>query len=133
MRTKIISGIQIIILLLISIGLVTVLAPCGGEKVMKCAHSVNAVKLLFVTIIIVKGIQLFATEQAGIYFDIFSILLLIDTVLIPARLIGGCQMADMACRALSFPGIYVVSALLILINVITLLLHLPKKTGKDNL
>ncbi len=127
MKTKIKSIIEIIILVLVTVGLFTILGPCNGDKVMKCNYSVNVVKLLFATGIIVKVIEIFAKEQASIYFDIFSILLYIDCILVPALLIGGCQMDDMACRSVSFPSIYVVSVLLIIINVFYALSYLLKE------
>lgn len=129
MKTKIISGIHIIILLLLLVGLSTVLEPCSGDKVMKCNYSVNAVKLLFVTGILVKGFEIFIKEQAGIYFELFSVFLLIDSILIPAWLIGGCKMADMQCLLVAFPSIYVASILLIVVNGISILFYLGKKRG----
>lgn len=133
MKNKIISLIQIIMLILVIIGLSTILSPCSGDKVMKCNHSVNVVKLLFGTGILVKVIELFVKEQWSIYFNIFSVLLYADSILVPALVIGGCGMADMACRSVAFPSIYIISILLIIINGILTLLLLWKKRGKDEL
>lgn len=129
MKTKIISLIQIIILILVIVGLSTILSPCSGDKVMKCNHSVNVVKLLFGTGILVKVIELFVKEQGSIYLDIFSILLYVDSTLVPALVVGGCGMADMTCRAAAFPGIYITSILLIVVNSVSVLSILWKKRG----
>ena len=129
MKTKIVSILEVLILLFTILALSTFLSPCSGDMVMKCNHSVNVVKLLFVTGILVKVIGLFVKEQAAIYFNIFANLLYVDSILVPAWLVGGCQMADMACRSAAFPGIYVVSILLIIINVISILGYLWKRKG----
>lgn len=133
MKNKIISLIQIIMLILVIIGLSTILSPCSGDKVMKCNHSVNVVKLLFGTGILVKVIELFVKEQGRVWFDIFSILLYADSILVPALVIGGCGMADMACRSVAFSGIYITSIVLIIINSVLSLSLLWKKRGKDDL
>lgn len=131
MKTKIITLIQILILVLVSVGLSTFLSPCGGDKVMKCNYSVNVVKLLFATGILVKVVELFVKEQGSIYLDAFSILLHVDSILVPAMVVGGCGMADMACRAAAFPGIYITSILLIVVNSVSVLSFLWKKRGNE--
>lgn len=131
MKTKIVSLIEIIILIIVTVGLSTFIEPCNGDMVMKCNHSANVVKLLLATGILVKVIGLFVKAEAHVYFDLFAVLLYIDTILVPAWLVEGCKMADMACRQVTFPSIYVVSILLIVINGVSILFHLLKKRGKD--
>ncbi len=129
MKTKIISFIQVIIAALTVFALSTFLQPCNGEKVMKCTYSTDAVKLLFITIILVKTIEFFAKQNISIYINIITLVLLIDCILIPAWVIGGCKMADMACKSVTFPAIYVIVIILIIVNAVTLLLDVVKRKG----
>lgn len=133
MKAKNGTVIQAVIILFVIIGLSTFLSPCSGNEVMKCNHSVDVVKLLFATVIFVKGLELFVKEPVTIFFDVFTIVLYIDSILIPAWLIGGCQMVDMACQSVAFPTVYVTTILLISINVISILLKLLKRKGNIEL
>lgn len=129
MKTKIISFIQIVIAGFAIIALSTLLQPCNGEKVMKCMYSTDVVKLLFSTIILVRIIGFFSKQKITIYIDITTIVLLINIILIPTWIIGGCKMDDMACRSVTFPAIYVIAILLMIVNAITLLANVLKRKG----
>ncbi len=130
MKTKIISMIQIIVLLVAIILLSTLIKPCSAEMTMKCNYSVSVVKLLFTTMIVMKGIEVFSKEHVHRYLDIITILLLVDSILILSWLIGGCKMADMACQAKTFPSIYIFSGALIILNLISIMLGKNNRKGE---
>lgn len=127
MKTKIISIAQIVLLLVFIALLSTFLKPCTGEMVMKCNYSITVVKLLFATVILIKGLEVFGNEKIHNYLDVITILLLISSILIPAWIIGGCKMADMACQEKSFPSVYIGAAALIVWNVILILWRIRKR------
>lgn len=118
MRSKIISIIQIVFLIIFILLLSTILKPCVSEMTMKCNYSVSAVKLLLATVVLIKGMEVFTEERIHIYLDVASILLLLDSILIPSWFIGGCKMSDMACQARTFPSVYIVAGAIIVINLI---------------
>lgn len=127
MKSKLITIVQIVVLIAVVFLLSTVLEPCTGEKTMKCNYSISVVKLLLVTVILIKGIVIFIDERIRNYFDAITILLLVDIILIPAWIIGGCKMADMACQARSFPGVYIGAAGFILWDVILIFRRIKKR------
>lgn len=127
MRSKIISIIQMAFLLVVIVLLSTLLKPCTGEMTMKCNYSISAVKLLLVTVILIKGIEVFSNERTHSCLDVITILLMVDSILIPAWLIGGCKMSDMACQARSFPSVYIAAAVIIILNVILIFRRIRKR------
>ena len=69
--------------------------------------------------------------RSSIYIDIITIVLLVDIILIPAWIIGGCKMSEMACKSVTFPAIYVSAILLIIVNTTTLIVNVLKRKGED--
>ena len=106
--------------------LFTLLRPCKGEEVMKCNYSVS-VAVLFFTVIAVENLLALWKKEGKVLVPLASILISGESILIPAKIIGGCMMPGMACRAKSFPGIYVCSFIIIIIGALDLLLQIRKR------
>ncbi len=106
--------------------LFTLLRPCKGEEVMKCNYSVSVAVLLFTVIAVANMLALWKKEGKALV-PLVSILISGESILVPAKIIGGCMMPGMACRAKSFPGIYVCSLIVIVIGVLDLLLQIRKR------
>lgn len=106
--------------------LFTLLRPCKGEEVMKCNYSVSVAVLLF-TVIAVTNLLALWKKEGKTLAPLVSILISVECLFIPAKIIGGCMMPGMACRAKSFPGIYVCSLIIIMVGVLDLLLQIRKR------
>lgn len=106
--------------------LFTLLRACKGEEVMKCNYSVSVAVLLF-TVIAVANLLALWKKEGKVLVPLVSILISGESILIPAKIIGGCMMPGMACRAKSFPGIYVCSLIIIMIGALDLLLQIRKR------
>lgn len=106
--------------------LFTLLSPCKGEEVMKCNYSVR-VAALFFTVIAAANLLALWTKEGHVLVPLLSILISAESILVPARIIGGCMMPGMSCRAKSFPGIYVCSLMVMIIGALDLLLQKRKR------
>lgn len=118
MKKKIFYIISIIILVIGIIGILTFAHPCTSDKAMKCNASSHAVILIYATLIISNLVCIVFNKKKNILNDIINLLLIIDTILIPAFVIGGCKIKTMSCQAKTFPFIYVIGIFLIIINII---------------
>lgn len=111
--------------------LFTLLKPCQGEEVMKCNYSVYAAVLLF-AVIAVENLLSLLLKEGKFITPLQSVLLSVLNILIPSGIIGGCMMPGMACRAKSFPGIYVCSAIIIILGAAELLLQFQQQRKRGN-
>lgn len=109
--------------------LFTLLRPCKGEEVMKCNYSVSVV-VLFFSVIAAANLLALWKKEGKVLVPPVSILISVESILVPAKIIGGCILPGMACRAKSFPGIYVCSLIIIIIGVLDLLLQIRKRGYK---
>ncbi|MDR1932162.1 MAG: DUF4418 family protein [Spirochaetales bacterium] len=126
MKNRILSGTAVIIAgLLICLGpqfLFKVCGPAlshngGGPVWMKCHWSaqaeigIGALLAAFGLALLLSGSRDIRTGlSAGVFLSA------ILALLIPHGLIGGCPMATMPCRAISFPSITVLGILLLIIS-----------------
>lgn len=86
---------------------------CSSEEmVMNCHWTIQAEIGIGILLIVTGGLYLFA---AGLNTRLFLLLqsaaIFLIGILIPAVLIGGCKSKDMACQSLTFPALYLISAL----------------------
>lgn len=130
MKKSIISIIQSIIALVTVFALTTFLKPCDSDMKMNCEKSVHIVMILF-AIIAVAHIIAAIFKTRGIAVNVLTILISIAIILVPAKIYGGCKMADMACRSVSFPGIYIISSIFIVVNIILIIIGFIKRKDID--
>lgn len=119
MKSRLATGIPLIVLgLLIAIGPYTLFKVCDHtEKIMKCYWTARA-EIGIGVLIAIAGILIiaFKSRQASISISILNVFTSIVAILVPAVLIGGCGMKTMACRASTFPVLYVLSSISIIIS-----------------
>ena len=127
MRKNILAVIEVIILVLGLVGLNTIFHGCIGEMAVRCADSIHVTELLFASGILISILEIVFVNKEKSGFIIGKIVIFADTVLVPAVVVKGCKMAEMSCRAKAFPFIYVVGAVLIVINFVKLFLEIRKK------
>ena len=104
----------------------TVAKPCPHEG--RCVYSTKAVLALGI-VLAVLGITGFVAEgkKERISYHILGLVLAVEVYLIPAVLIGGCEMKSMACRKKTFPVFFAVAAAYALLTIISLALTAFKK------
>lgn len=117
MNKKTLAIINTILVILIIIGINTIFSPCKSKNVMKCTISTNYVILLML-LELMASIANITFRKYNIIFNIFSIIYSLFSILIPAVIIGGCKMATMACQSKTFPFIYLMATITIIINII---------------
>lgn len=107
----------------------TVFRVCDtSEKIMKCWWSTVAVNILG-GLIAVGGVIMLLTGAVSA-INLYSAAAGTAAILIPSVLIGGCLKETMACRALTFPAIYFISAAVILFSIGSLIYSRQKKRGE---
>lgn len=106
--------------------LFTLLRPCRGSDVMKCNYSVYAAVILF-SFIALENMLALLTKEKNFSAPLMSVLAASVNIAVPAAIIGGCMMPGMACRAKSFPGIYVCSIIIIIFGILELSAQLLQK------
>ncbi|QNU68591.1 DUF4418 family protein [Ruminiclostridium herbifermentans] len=134
MKNRLITSlIYLITALLLIVGPNTIFKVCEVmEKPMKCYYSTKAVVGIAIILIAIAILYFFTrTIRESLLLTIAVIPIGIITLLIPSILIGGCSMKTMACQAVSFPAIYVISVLLIIISVFNIFYLI--KSHKRNL
>ncbi len=112
--------ITFIVGLVLSVGLQTVFEVCPvTEKIMKCHWSGRALIGIGV-ILIIASILIILFKKPGEQKILIINVLALDVVgiLIPKVLIGGCSDSMMTCQSLSYPVVYLVSGISIVISVI---------------
>lgn len=117
------------VLIMLTPGVISPVCPAMADgKFMKCHWMGQAIKgaggLMAVlgavyTAICCNRNMHFALSIANVGLGIFAILL-------PAKLIGGCKMADMACRAKTIPTLYLLIGIYIVVSLVALFLNRPK-------
>lgn len=116
--------------ILLMAGPYTLFRVCDtSEKIMKCfwaTRAVNAVGGLIAFGGILSPVLKDRASLAAV--NLFAGAAGVAAILIPAVLIGGCGKATMACNALTFPAVYLISAAVILFSVGNLI-HLKKPGG----
>lgn len=119
MRKRVIYGIYFIIIgALLAVGPHTLFAVCEkGEKIMKCWWSAQA-EIPIGIILIVAGMAILAFKSVEIQFGItiMTTALGVSAILIPSVLIGGCMKNTMPCQSVTFPWIYIIGVITIVVS-----------------
>ncbi|WP_455716415.1 DUF4418 family protein [Anaerosporobacter sp.] len=132
MSRRIFGIINVIAGGLLFIAPLTFLHPCT-KKVMLCTYSTRAVVLLSLIIIALSVTRIVINQRnSDIALSLITILTAVEMILIPAKIIGGCHMKTMACQVRTFPGIYIISVLIIVITVISIAVEYIRKSGETS-
>ena len=132
MKNKIINALFYIIAgTLLITGPHTLFKVCDTtEKIMKCWWSTRAEAAIGGLIVFSGIILLFLKSKDALQtINLSNIAAGIAGILIPSVLIGGCGKVTMPCRSLTFPAIYVISAVIILFSIANLI-YFKKSAGK---
>ncbi|MGN0687895.1 MAG: DUF4418 family protein [Oscillospiraceae bacterium] len=133
MKNKVINALVYLVLgVLLIIGPYTLFPVCDtAEKIMKCFWATRAVNTVG-GMLAVFGIVLLLLKAGDsvIAVNLCSIAAGIAAILLPSVIIGGCAKDTMACQALTFPAIYLISAAVVLFSVGNLIYLKKTKRGK---
>lgn len=120
MKTKILALILLMDGILISFGPMTIFKICPvGEKIMKChwtGESFFGLGILISLLSLVSFIMKNPNTKQGLAIAIASNLIL--TIAIPLKLIGGCTKAEMPCQSITYPFIYLLSGIGIILSIL---------------
>ena len=102
----------------------------AGEKIMKCFWTARAEIAAAIVLAVIGALQIARSANAGLRdLCLVSAAASAAAAALPAFLIGGCRMPQMACRASAFPAIYAVCAANIILQCF-ILWKLSQTTGK---
>ena len=124
MKKHKIYGIAYLLLgLLIAIGPQTIFRPCSTEeKIMKCFWSCKALIILGGLLALAGLLSLlFADKKAQLVCSIMAAACAIGSLAIPMWVIGGCTKETMACRMITFPAIYAIAGVALLLSAVHVL------------
>lgn len=111
--------VNVILGILLAVGPYTLFAVCDTkEKVMRCMYSCRTVTLFGILIILFGILNIFTSLKNEKYSSVIVCVIYIFSLLVPKEIIGGCEMMDMRCQTVTFPVIYVVSLMGIVLNTI---------------
>jgi hypothetical protein len=119
--------------LLYIIGPYTLFKVCEvGDSPMKCHWSIQAEAALAIVLIGTAIVYVLTkTAREKVFLSIIAVFISITAILIPLVLIGGCSMKSMACQSSTFPALYVISIILILVSIINIIIHIRKIEGNS--
>lgn len=123
MKGKRLFSVVYIILGLLLILVPTVIFPvCESmEMKMSCYYSCMAEIILGIIVVVIGIVTLFVNDIISIVASVLQLLLGVLAIFFPACITGLCKMSDMDCRRQTFPGIIVVSVLLIAVSVVNII------------
>lgn len=106
--------------ILLGIGPNTIFKVCRpGETYMKCWWSTQAeIAIAILLAVIGIGIFVFQSKQVRFGMSLVGVAIGVMAILIPGLLIGGCMNPTMACRSITFPCIYVIATITILVALV---------------
>lgn len=119
MKNRLITGIGAVLFgLLVAIGPQVFFKLCEAKSDgtwMKC-HWTGQVEIGVGLLIVILGISilLFSSLQVRLGLSIATFFSGILGFMVPTTLIGGCKMETMVCRAVTFPALTVIFALIII-------------------
>lgn len=117
--------------ILLMVGPYILFPVCGtAEKIMKCFWATRAVNtvggmIAFFGIVLL----LLKAKDSFIAVNLCSIAAGIAAILLPSVLIGGCAKDTMPCQALTFPAVYLISAVVVLFSIGNLIYLKKAKRG----
>ena len=133
-NNKFLGIYYILIGILLSVGPRTIFATCDtSEKVMKCFWSGRA-EIGVAILLILIGLLFLILKLRENYFvlSIIGFALAVVAILIPSYLIGGCTNNMMRCRSITFPTIYLISIVTIVVSLISSIFYFRKNKEQSN-
>jgi hypothetical protein len=125
-KSSVISAVvYLVAALVLSLGLATVFKSCStAEKVMRCHYSTVTVGAVSIFLYTAAIASLFSDAlKTKLFIHVVVIETAVINILVPKLLIGGCGMNTMRCQSITFPAIYLTSAILLLFAVINIIYH----------
>ncbi|WP_215492284.1 DUF4418 family protein [Fenollaria sporofastidiosus] len=127
-KNKIIGILFIIlgVLVFLTPGTLAPVCPAMADgKFMKCHWMGQAIKGIGGVMTVLGLIYTLICSKKQMFFTlaISNVVIGIYAILLPAKLIGGCMNAEMACRAKTMPMIYILVGLYIVISVVAAILN----------
>lgn len=102
-----------------------------SEDKMLCFYSATLVVAIGIILILFSFFTAYLHKGETIVLShLVTIVMNVFVFLIPYALVGGCKMSSMKCNRLTFPVIYVVSAVFIVANIIGMVIN-RKNEKKD--
>lgn len=121
MTKKICSLGNILMGIILMIGPWFIFGVCSTEeKVMKCFWSCKALFVLGILALLIGILVIIAKNKSIINEIIMSVGISIMAILVPLVIIGGCMKSTMHCNAITFPVVYVIAGVNIVLQLITL-------------
>lgn len=121
MKNKIGTGIFFIIAgVLLSFGPQVLFPVCpAGKPIMKCFWTAKA-EIGIGALVILGGVLLLTASSAELRKGISLMLAgsALIGILLPATLIGGCMKPEMRCNTTTFPAIYVIAGITVLVALV---------------
>lgn len=134
MKNKLFIGIAFIAYALaLAVGPYTLYKGCKkGEMLMACHKSLSILLVLGIIVGIIGVITIFAKFKNEILIsNAVGIVAGVVAILIPSVIVGACKMETMACRTTTFPVIYIVSGIFIVINIVSMIIQLKLSKGSN--
>lgn len=105
---------------LLWVGPWSLFATCPvGEIIMKCHWCCVALIPIAIILLVLGALQLLAKqEESRRFLAIASVAAFICAILLPAVLIGGCANPEMSCNVLTYPCVYAISVVGIIVQAI---------------
>ena len=113
-RVEIWDVVLLVLALILFIGLLTFLKPCGPKEDgswMTCHWAGQALVGISGAMLVLSVVHLFVKNHVKIGLDIGMMVLSVLAICVPGRLIGLCMMDTMRCRAVMSPGVTVTAIL----------------------
>ena len=121
MTKKICSLGNILMGIILMIGPWFIFGVCSTEeKVMKCFWSCKALFVLGILALLIGILVIIAKNKSIINEIIMSMGISIMAILVPSVIIGGCAKSTMHCNTITFPVVYVIAVVNIVLQLITL-------------
>lgn len=122
MKNKILTAISMVAAILLWVGPWSIFATCPvGETIMKCHWCCVALIPIAIILLVLGALQLLAKqEESRKFLAIASVVAFICAILLPSVLIGGCAKPEMSCNVLTYPCVYAISAVGIIVQVINI-------------
>lgn len=120
MKNKTVSSILYLIYgFLLTVGPHTLFAVCEqGENMMRCGWTARTETAIGIFVIYLTILNFLIRKKESRFWINLSILgTILLAITIPSGVIGGCAMADMQCKVVAFPAIYILSGATLLFAV----------------
>lgn len=118
------KGLTLILGMLLIVGPITFMRVCeSADKVMKCSYS-GRIEIACGILITIMSLAELISEQTDWKFNLMNILMGVFSFSVPSFIIGGCMKKKMKCQMITFPCVYVIAGLIIIVNIVALIKNL---------